>query len=110
MGFLRHRASLRYQASGATAYVDEYPIRREPIRADAYLFRGLEASVSLVHGAVCHTSQPALDVGSRLPRNRVFPRFDELHVDAHRPIVNYSEIGRATNHVGRIRASDHSLG
>src|SRR5580704_3842993 len=62
----------------ATAYVDEYPIRREPLRASAHLLRGLEATVALVHGAVCHTSQPALYTGSRLPRNRVPPRFDKL--------------------------------
>src|SRR5580698_2301177 len=94
----------------AAAYVDEYPIRREPLRADAYLLGGLEAALTLVHGAVCHTSQPALDAGSRLPRNRVLPRLDELHIDTHRAIVDYSVLGRAANHVGRIRTCDHRLG
>ena len=42
--------------------------RREPLRADAHILRGLEAAVALVHGAVRHASQPALDAGPRLRR------------------------------------------
>jgi hypothetical protein len=100
-GHLRHHC--------ASTHVNEYPIRSESLRADAYLFCRLQSGVALVHGAVCHTSQPGLDAGSRRLRNRVFPGLDELHVNAHRAIVDDSEVDCSTSHVGRIRACHHSL-
>ena len=110
VGKVRDSIDTRHLRRHCTAtHVDEYPIRREPLRADAYRVRGLEACVSLVNGAVCHTSQPLLDAGSRLPRDRVFPGFDALHVNADRTIANHSKFGCATNHMGCISTRDHSL-
>ena len=75
----RHRRDQR-----AAADVDEDPIGREPIVADADFVRADEARVALIDGAVREPAQPGLDAFARLSRDLVLPRLDPLHVDANR--------------------------
>src|ERR1700722_1054223 len=69
-------------------FSDSSPIRREPLRANAHLFRGLKATVALIHGAVCYhpwkgDKSPALDpVRADLARHgpQVVPAVDDRTV------------------------------
>ena len=101
----RHRRHDR-----APAHVDEDPLRREPVRAHADLASRFETRVALIDRAVLHLLQPGLDSRPRLPGDRVLPRLDAPHVDAHAAIDRHAEIRRAARHVRGIRARHHGLG
>jgi hypothetical protein len=91
------------------AYVDEYSLCLQPLRADAHFPGGLEGGVALIHCAVFQPPQHGFDRNSRIPRHFVLPGFNAFHIDAHRATDDHAELGGSADCVGGVRACDHGL-
>ncbi len=95
---------------GAATDVDEDPIRRENIRAHAYLFGRLETSVAFEDAGVFQFLQRRLQPHPRLSGYGILPRLDAPHIDAHTAVKRHSEVPGASRHVGGIGARHHGFG